>query len=130
MPMTSALTNQELQEYRLARSLEDLDWCAKAAAMMPFRAGDEVHHVSGETWVLACDQQGNDIMPAGWPETLAKATHCRLVKAATDEERLKMLRAAAASRPDRDRDGSRRQRMAVAQLAALSAPLAETGCVR
>ena len=59
----------------------------------PFRAGDVVKHApSEETWVLACDQDGDAVMPAGWPESRADAADCTLVKAASDEERLKMLR--------------------------------------
>lgn len=121
--MVQSLSEQELIEYRLQRALEDLTHCRAAAALKPFRAGDHINHApSGETWVLACDQQENDVLPAGWPETLAAATHCRLVKAATDEQRLSMLREAAEARPDRGGDGSRRQRLAAAQLAAERAP--------
>ncbi len=120
--MTQALSEQELLEYRLQRALEDLKHCVAAAAMRPFRAGDSVKHApSGETWVLACDQQDNDVLPAGWPETLGHATHCRLVKAATDEQRLSMLRAVADSRPDHGGGSSHRQRLAAAQLAAIQA---------
>jgi hypothetical protein len=62
-----------------------------------FRAGDHVgHNPSGEEWVLACDEENGEIIPAGWPEGLAKATDCILLKAATDAERLKMLRDVAA----------------------------------
>jgi len=58
----------------------------------PFRAGDHVRHVHiGETWVLACDQNGDEVICAGWPESVAKAEHCTLVRAATDAERLEML---------------------------------------
>jgi len=58
-----------------------------------FRAADVVfHHPSGERWVLACDQNGVDVQPAGWPQTLAKASDCELKEAATDEQRLEMLK--------------------------------------
>jgi hypothetical protein len=57
-----------------------------------FRAGDTVKHgPTGETWLLACDQEREDVLPAGWPETLAKASDCTLVEAATDEQRLGTL---------------------------------------
>ena len=60
---------------------------------MSFRAGDHIfHEPSGEKWVLACDQNGSDVVCAGWPESVAKAEHCTLVRAATDEERVEMLR--------------------------------------
>lgn len=61
---------------------------------MKFKAGDTVTHgPSGETWVLACDETPNgDILPAGWPETLARSGDCELVESATDEQRIDMLR--------------------------------------
>lgn len=63
-----------------------------AARLVAFRAGDTVkHQPSGEVWMLACDQSHGDVLPAGWPETLAKATDCELVERATDDERLEML---------------------------------------
>lgn len=63
-----------------------------AARLVAFRAGDTVkHQPSGEVWMLACDQSHGDVLPAGWPETLAKATDCELVESATDDERLEML---------------------------------------
>lgn len=58
-----------------------------------FQAGDTVKHVpTGETWVLACDQEGTEVIVAGWPETLASAADCMLKEAATPEKREKMLR--------------------------------------
>lgn len=113
-----SLTEQELLEYRLKVALEDLDCCRKAALLQPFRAGDRVKHAgTGETWVLACDQQDNDVLPAGWPETLAKATHCRLVEAATDAARREMLTRVSQARPGVD--SGRRSRLAAAQLVAV-----------
>jgi hypothetical protein len=114
------LTDRELLEHRLESALEDLRNCEAAALFQTFRAGDHILHApSGE--MLACDQRGNDVLPAGWPETTAKATHCRLVKAASDEERGSMLRQVAAARPDNGGDSSRRQRLAAAQLTASEA---------
>lgn len=61
-----------------------------------FRAGDHVfHRPSGEKWLLACDEMDGEIICCGWPETFARASDCDLLKAATDEERLKILRAVA-----------------------------------
>ncbi len=58
-----------------------------------FRAADTVLHVpSGETWELGCDETGGRVLPNGWPSTIAKASDCKLVKAATDAERDDMLR--------------------------------------
>ena len=79
------------------RALIDWEHAKGAARLQPFRAGDHVQHFgSGETWVLACDQEGDEVVPAGWPESCAPAAHCRLVKAATDDERRKMLEEASA----------------------------------
>lgn len=102
------ITEAELLEHCLEAARSDLAHCEKAASLTPFRAGDSVKHaLSGETWILACDQRGNDVLPAGWPETLAKATHCRLVKAATDAERIDMLRRVAGARPSHEDTGCR-----------------------
>lgn len=68
---------------------------------MTLRAGDDVAHgPSGETWTLACDEENGEVMPCGWPEGWAKAADCTLVKAASDAERLEMLRMVAATRGD------------------------------
>lgn len=58
-----------------------------------FRAADHVAHgPTGETWLLACDEDNGEVIPCGWPETYARASDCTLVKAATDEERMDILR--------------------------------------
>ena len=63
-----------------------------AAPAVIFRAGDTVKHgPSGETWTLACDQERDWVMPAGWPESFGRASDCVLVKAASDADRLEML---------------------------------------
>lgn len=117
--MVSPLTESELQAYQLESALDDLRWCVAAAAIEPFRAGDRVKHApSGETWRLACDQVENEVMPAGWPETVAKATHCRLTQRASDAERLEMLSECA--RWSTGREDSQRQRRAKAQLEAMT----------
>lgn len=86
-----------------------------------FRAGDSVHHVpSGEDWILACDEEqymGNtDVRPMGWPETIARGSDCTLLEAATDSQRLDMLRRVAAMNTDGKHDG--RKSRAAAQLEA------------
>lgn len=59
---------------------------------MTFRAADCVHHgPSGEDWVLAVDEESGRVMPAGWPESMAEAEDCTLIKAATEAERAEML---------------------------------------
>ena len=60
------------------------------------RAGDTVKHLpTGETWVLACDEDDGRVMPAGWPESEARSSDCVLIQSATDMERLEMLRRVA-----------------------------------
>lgn len=78
---------------------------------MTFRAADRVHHTPcGEDWVLAVDEEGGRVMPAGWPESIAEAKDCTLLKAATDAERVGMLTdAAALSRGDTRALWARRQ---------------------
>lgn len=57
-----------------------------------FRAADRVfHRLTGETWILAIDQFGKNVSPCGWPETIAEASDCILIKAATDEQRITQL---------------------------------------
>lgn len=53
----------------------------------PFpRCGDQVHHIpSGENWVVAW-AEGDDIAPAGWPNSIARVRDTRLVGRATDAE--------------------------------------------
>jgi len=54
--------------------------------MSAFRCGDVVRHCpSGEEWLVAY-ADGDDVSPTGWPDCIAKASDCDLVRAATDEE--------------------------------------------
>ncbi len=63
-----------------------------------FQAGDSVlHRPSGETWLLACDQERSYVYPAGWPECRASAADCVLVEAASEAERLATLGAVSHS---------------------------------
>lgn len=57
------------------------------------RTGDHVFHApTGETWLVAfVEQERNELVPCGWPLTLAKLSDCTLVKACTDEESEKLL---------------------------------------
>lgn len=88
---------------------------------MAFRAGDKVHHgPSGEDWILAVDEERGEVIPAGWPESFAKAAECTLIDAATDGERRSMLEQVAESRSDHGGpDGGTRARRGRRQLAAL-----------
>lgn len=53
-----------------------------------FRAGDTVHHFpTGENWILAVDQFGDEVSPCGWPETIAKATDCTILERSSDKQR-------------------------------------------
>lgn len=59
---------------------------------MSFRANDAVLHApSGETWVLAADERHGEVVCAGWPESIARAEDCSIVRVSTDEGRLAML---------------------------------------
>lgn len=63
---------------------------------MSFRAGDHVRHrPSGEEWVVAVDSENGRVSWSGWPEGMAAEDDCELQRAATDEERLRMLRSVA-----------------------------------
>lgn len=90
---------------------------------MTFRAGDTVkHHPTGETWVLATDEERGEVCWAGWPPGYAKASDCTLVEAATEKERLEMLERVAAMRPNERGIDDHRKIIAIRQYAAL------TGC--
>ena len=55
------------------------------------RAGDTVkHRPSGETWDVSATRD-QDLIPAGWPESIAIIIDCELLTAADDEQHLKML---------------------------------------
>lgn len=70
-----------------------------------FHAGDVVKHgPTGETWVLANDQDGEHVSPCGWPCSLAYASDCVLIERATEERRLAKLHSFAATYLD-ERDG-------------------------
>ena len=87
---------------------------------MSFRAGDSVYHrPSNERWVLALDENQGYVSWCGWPEGQARASDCDLLHAATDEERMKMLRDVAGGSGRRD-DGTldHRKLMAMAALGA------------
>ncbi len=62
------------------------------------RAGDTVKHgPTAETWYLGgADMERDEVYPCGWPETIAKASDCTLIKAATDEEHWKLVEELAA----------------------------------
>lgn len=79
---------------------------------MTFRAGDHVRVASiNESWLLACDEEHGRVTCAGWPEGSVEAEKCTLERAATDEERIKMLENVA-----RQCRGEWRGRSARAQL--------------
>jgi hypothetical protein len=48
------------------------------------------HGPTGETWTVAY-VQGDRLAWCGWPEGEAQLSDCKLVKAATDEDRIKLL---------------------------------------
>ena len=61
-----------------------------------FLAADVVlHRPSGETWALVCDEEDGSVIPAGWPETWAKAEDLELKGQGSQAERLDMLEKAS-----------------------------------
>ena len=82
-----------------------------------FRAGDVVKHLpTGEEWILASvSPTGMDVSPAGWPESLAPASDCELVEAATDEQHRTFLLQVLAG----NKGGSNREAWAFRNLLAL-----------
>lgn len=62
------------------------------------KAGDHVfHEPTGETWLVATNEEAGFFFAAGWPETRAESTDCKLVYSATDEEHRKLLREVSSS---------------------------------
>jgi protein gp37 len=81
--------NKSLASFDFAPILAQLKDSGKPRA---FREGDEVKHIpSGETWVLAAVRD-DDVIPAGWPCAIEKASECELVKAATDKQHATMVK--------------------------------------
>lgn len=53
--------------------------------------GDTVlHNPTGEKWIVAY-VRGGDVVPCGWPLTLAKLVDCELIEKATDGVRYELL---------------------------------------
>lgn len=68
-----------------------------------FIAGDVVrHNITGEEWVLSCDEEDGEVMPCGWPMCTAKANDCSLVLEATMDERIAMLKSWTENKDSRD----------------------------
>lgn len=62
-----------------------------------------LHRPSGEKWLVAVVKSENDeLIPCGWPLSFARLSDCELVRAATDEQRMKLLREMAEMRDDSD----------------------------
>lgn len=69
-------------------------------AREPFRAGDhvQVHNPDGtpyEKWLLAADEYEGRVICCGYPEATAPAENCTLIRRATDEGRLDLLKIVA-----------------------------------
>lgn len=88
---------------------------------MTIDTGDVVRHVpTGEKWVVAFVKDG-DLSWCGWPEGWAKLSDCILIKKATAEERLKLLKEMANMQGDQDH----RARYARAELDLIQLTAAE-----
>jgi len=78
-----------------------------------FRAGDIVLHLpTNEERLLAVDEFEGRVAWCGYPEGMAEASDCSLVKPATPEERTRMLKTWASS----TLRGDLRHREAIRQL--------------
>lgn len=54
---------------------------------MKIDTGDKVHHApTGEDWLVAF-VEGENLVPLGWPQTIAKLADCTLLEKATQEDR-------------------------------------------
>ena len=81
-----------------------------------FRAGDTVKHKpTGEEWVLANDQHGDHVSWCGWPEGLAQATDCEIVKRASDKERHERLLSWANQQGNDHRIARAKQQLGIAR---------------
>lgn len=64
-----------------------------------YRAGDVVRHLpTGETWCLAIDEEQGYVQPGGWPHYMARPKEVRMIRKATDEQRLSTLRSWASDK--------------------------------
>jgi hypothetical protein len=60
-----------------------------------------LHRPTGETWLVAF-VDGDRLTPCGWPLSQAALADCELVRAATDEQRIGLLKQMADMRDDND----------------------------
>lgn len=60
-----------------------------------------LHRPTGETWLVAV-VDGEHLIPCGWPLSRAQLPDCDLLRAATDEQRVKLLHEMADMRDDSD----------------------------
>lgn len=85
-----------VQEFPKTPSLEH----CKGPKMAAIDTGDHIHHgPSGEDWLVAY-VEGDSLACCGWPLSIAKISDCSLIKKATSEERLELLRQMADSVDD------------------------------
>lgn len=55
------------------------------------RCGDSVRHEpTGEDWLVAYSE-GEHLAPAGWPDSRALLSDCRVIRRCTDEEHAKAV---------------------------------------
>lgn len=58
-----------------------------------YRAGDVVlHKPTGNDLILAADERNGVMVSAGWPEVVADREDCQLIRVASDQGRITMLR--------------------------------------
>jgi hypothetical protein len=91
-----------------------------AVEIPQFRTGDTVkHRPTGEQWQLAY-ADGLDVSPLGWPATVAKATDCELIEAASDAQHRAIVERLAGDVPVGPPNVDLRTVLARRQLAALN----------
>lgn len=60
--------------------------------MPKFRVGDVVKHIpTGETWIVTATK-GDDLIPGGWPESVAKEADCVMISPASNADHRYWLR--------------------------------------
>lgn len=58
----------------------------------PIKTGDTVKHLpTGERWLIAWADE-REVSACGWPETIAQASDCELIKSCSAEESLSLLK--------------------------------------
>lgn len=96
----------QLDWYDVENALRELDRRLTALeGARTMRSGDTIfHRPSGEHWLVAAvSPKRDEVVCCGWPETIAKAADCEVVRHCTDAEHQEMLAEVIRSCPDQIR---------------------------